>query len=353
MNETICFSAELTSNISFIYNLSSRAFSYINKSFLSLLHCDESLTPSLLLSYINENDKKYLKNILNDLLHGKFSGARQIRVQLTREEIWVRVTPMLLNSDSGKIIVVSVSDITDEVHNLLILQKFANKKNSILSLLSHDLRGPLIIANNMSKALEAEASEPYTNKSARSISKILEQSINLINDLLQREFIETIEVELVKNSVDIAEKTREYMNEFKKSEEPAQRTFHFSSSAKHIFIDIDESKFMQVLNNLMSNSLKFTKERGKISLDLKEQKDSVILLFSDDGIGIPKKFHPVLFDKFTEARRQGLNGEPTIGLGLSIVKTIVDWHGGRINFETKENEGTTFIIEIPKTYSGQ
>lgn len=98
----------------------------------------------------------------------------------------------------------------------------------------------------------------------------------------------------------------------------------------------------------MTNALKFTKKQGEISLTLTDQTDSVLFTIRDNGIGTPEKFHPLIFEKFTEARRIGLNGEPTVGLGLSIVKTIVEWHRGNIWFESKENEGTTFYVEISR-----
>ncbi len=104
-----------------------------------------------------------------------------------------------------------------------------------------------------------------------------------------------------------------------------------------------------VINNLLSNSLKFTPYDGKIEVSITEPNEKEILIkVKDDGIGIPSDLQPFLFDKFTKARRKGIHGEPTTGLGMSIIKTIVEWHNGRIWFESSEGIGTTFYIEIPK-----
>ncbi len=176
----------------------------------------------------------------------------------------------------------------------------------------------------------------------------MKQSTDLIADLTQREFLEMAEVDLVKKRVDIAVKLKEVMEEYRKSEWTTERIFKFSSSSENIFLELDESKFMQVVNNLMTNALKFTKKQGVISLTVTDQTDSVLFTFSDNGIGIPEKYHNALFEKFTEARRKGLNGEPTVGLGLSIIKTIIEWHQGHIWFESKEDAGTTFYVEIPR-----
>lgn len=68
---------------------------------------------------------------------------------------------------------------------------------------------------------------------------------------------------------------------------------------------------------------------------------------SDDGVGIPASLQCLLFDRFTKARRPGLHGEETVGLGLSVCKRLVEMHGGKIWVESEENKGTTFFVEIP------
>ncbi len=105
---------------------------------------------------------------------------------------------------------------------------------------------------------------------------------------------------------------------------------------------------MQVINNLISNALKFTPEGGSITVNVEESDRSVLISVADTGIGIPKKYHATLFDKFSQARRTGLKGQHSTGLGMSIIKTIVDWHQGKIWFNSEENKGTTFYVELPK-----
>jgi len=102
------------------------------------------------------------------------------------------------------------------------------------------------------------------------------------------------------------------------------------------------------INNLISNALKFTPDGGNIDLFVKENKEDIIISITDNGIGIPAKYHTTLFDKFSKARRPGLKGEPSTGLGMSIIKTIIEWHGGQIWFDSEENKGTTFYIRLPR-----
>ena len=105
---------------------------------------------------------------------------------------------------------------------------------------------------------------------------------------------------------------------------------------------------MQVIINLISNAQKFTGDDGKIEVVVEADEKEVIIQIQDNGIGIPKDLQPFLFDKFTRARRQGLKGEPSIGLGMSIIKTIIEWHEGSITFKSTEGKGTTFTIKIPR-----
>jgi two-component system sensor histidine kinase VicK len=111
---------------------------------------------------------------------------------------------------------------------------------------------------------------------------------------------------------------------------------------------LDDNKFMQVINNLISNAIKFTPDGGEITVALEEKEESVLIKVADTGIGFLEKYHATLFEKFTQTRRTGIKGEPSVGLGMSIVKTIVEWHQGKIWFESQEDKGTTFYIELPK-----
>ncbi len=106
-----------------------------------------------------------------------------------------------------------------------------------------------------------------------------------------------------------------------------------------------------MITNLISNSIKFTHDDGVITVRVedKEERGTVLISVADNGIGIPNKYHTSLFDKFIRARRPGLRQEASIGLGMSIIKTIVEWHKGKIWFESKENEGTTFYVQILKS----
>jgi two-component system sensor histidine kinase VicK len=105
---------------------------------------------------------------------------------------------------------------------------------------------------------------------------------------------------------------------------------------------------VQVINNITSNSLKFTHENDEIRFILREQDESFLIAVADSGIGIPEDLQPSLFEKRGAARRTGLNGEKSVGLGLSICKDLTTSLKGRIWIESKEGSGTTVFVELPK-----
>lgn len=146
------------------------------------------------------------------------------------------------------------------------------------------------------------------------------------------------------------EKLRETLGEYQGAKgELIGKRVDFLTSREEIYAEIDDNKFMQAINNLISNALKFTRDGGLITVSLEEEAGSVLFKVADTGVGIPQKYHATpLFDKFTDARRPGLKGESSVGLGMSIIKTIVEWHRGEIWFESQENKGTSFYIRLPK-----
>ena len=339
--------AERSPHINFVYDIRNGAFNYTNEVFNEIAG---NAPPSVetLKKIVDPSDYAYLTSCYRQLIADKKKEHISFRIRSNHQTRWLRLAAFYMNVSGGEFIVGFASDITAEANNLETIKKFANKKNSALTILAHDLRGPLGIANTLTQALNKKIEDPFIVNQLQTVSKILKQAIYMIGDLTDREFLETTEADLVKERVDIAIKLRDYIQECQNSEDIARREFRFSSSHENIFIHLDEAKFMQIVNNLISNSLKFTREDGKIQLKIEDKQDSVIFAFSDNGIGIPEQYHSTLFQKFTAARRKGLQGEPTIGLGLSIVKTIVEWHQGSIWFESKEGEGTTFFVEIPK-----
>jgi len=334
-----------TASITFL----SAAFSYIwNRTRESVL-----ANPSIILETIHPDDKEFLLKEYRELLRGIIKYDIEFRITLPDKSIkTLLMTPQLVTDDDGRWFVAGIiDDITSSRDNIRNLQKFAAKKNSILEILSHDLAGPLANIGLLAEAL-AEHTKGYENDEVNTIIRLIrvssERSVRLIRDFVQQEFIESANSGMMKRRLNLVEKLQEVLEQYKVGERHIQKDISFTVSGKKIYVYLDQDKFMQVINNLISNAIKFTPDNGKIAVDLADKGETILITVKDNGIGIPKQYHDKLFEKFTPARREGLRGEPSTGLGMSIIKTIVEWHGGTITFESEENVGTTFYIELPK-----
>ncbi len=310
--------------------------------------------PSSLIESIHPDDRKYLYRCYQQLLKGEKKETIEFRMIPEEGDIrWLCInSPVLVeDADDRHILTGMLEDISRVKQQYENLEKFAAKKDAILEILSHDLAGPLVNIKGMADLLIDEVKEyrnQELNEMINMITKTSERSIQLIREFVKQEFIASANSAFTKQRVNLVQKIRDSISMYKNSENEIAKTFNFSVSDEEIFVEVDDYKFVQAINNLISNAIKFTPDGGIISVSIEDRKEHVLIKVADNGIGIPEKYHDTLFEKFNKARRPGLKGEPSVGLGMSIIKTIVEWHEGKIWFKSKEKEGTTFFIELPK-----
>ncbi|MDO1446355.1 PAS domain-containing sensor histidine kinase [Rhodocytophaga aerolata] len=340
----------------FIFHPAKRQFIFLNQAFSQIgeLSGDKiANNPILLLEMLHAEDSKHVQENYQQLLAGEDKTDIEFRIIIPEgTEKWIRVSAGRFTTMEGEqVLAGTAEDITKDKTYVNNLHKFAAKKNSILEILSHDLAGPLSVLQNMAGIL-ARKMKPYENQEIDELigmmAEACQRNVKLIRDFVANEFLESSAVVLNKQRINIVERLKQVMEEYKNSEHAIAKNFEFVYSNDPMLICIDDTKFMQVINNLFSNAIKFTPDHGTITLAVEEKEHTVLFVVKDTGIGIPAAWQPVLFDKFSIARRPGLRGEESTGLGMSIIKTLVNWHGGTIWFESEESKGTVFYIEIPK-----
>ncbi|MEJ8802088.1 PAS domain-containing sensor histidine kinase [Pontibacter sp. H249] len=346
-----------TNKVLFVYDVEASSFIFLNDAFNQIWESTKEsvLTdPVILFKTIHPNDREYLEKEYHELLSGILKQDIECRIILPNKEVkTLLLTPHLIkNSEGNRFIAGILDEITEVKDNIRNLERFAAKKNSVLEILSHDLAGPLANIQALAEML-SESTSSYENKEVQHVVQIIRkssaQSVKLIRDFVQQEFLESANAGMFKRRVDLVEKIGEIIEQYKAGENLINKNFKLSTPNKPVFAYIDQDKFMQVINNLISNAIKFTHDDGLIATEIEEQDEGILITIRDNGIGIPERYHDELFDKFTRARRPGLRGEPSTGLGMSLIKTIVEWHEGRIWFESEENKGTAFYIKMPKT----
>jgi two-component system sensor histidine kinase VicK len=328
---------------------------YLNPAFEAVFaQKRETLDPGSLLGSVHAEDQEYVSEAYQDLLAGHARQRMEFRVLLPDgSERWLRVKSLLIEENGTRAIAGLAEDITESKHSSAVELKYCHKKNAIIQMLSHELAGPLGTIQALSSLL-ANRVKGYRDESLTNVVGVITETsrdgLRLIRDFLRQEFLESSGTALVKSRVNLTERLGHIIEQYQIAGQNTARRFCLSSSSPSVYADVDEIKFFQVITNLVSNAIKFTPDDGTISICVDERAapGKVRITIRDNGIGIPRQYHTALFDKFTKAGRPGLRQEPTTGLGLSIVKTIIEWHRGSIWFESEENEGTAFHVEVPK-----
>jgi two-component system, OmpR family, sensor histidine kinase VicK len=173
-----------------------------------------------------------------------------------------------------------------------------------------------------------------------------ERMIRLVNDLLQLSKLDSKDYKLSKEWINFVEFFHRIIDRFEMTKEQ-HVTFVRSIPDEDIFVEMDPDKITQVLDNIISNALKYSPEGGKITFSLKTRDEEIEVSVSDEGVGIPKESLSKIFERFyrvDKARSRKLGGT---GLGLAIAKEMVVAHGGEIWAKSKEGKGTTVYFTLP------
>lgn len=224
-------------------------------------------------------------------------------------------------------------------------------KDEFLSVLSHELRTPLNSMLGWTRMLRTGILD--AEKSARAIEVIERNTLlqnNLIEDLLDVSRIISGKMRIEKETVDLTkvfDDAVEILRPF-----AAQKNIEFEAETPEssLVIDGDATRFQQIVVNLVQNSVKFTGEGGRISASLSRAGDVARLVVTDNGIGISEELLPFIFDRFRQADSSTKRAYSGLGLGLTIVRNLVELHGGTIQAESAgPGQGATFTVEIPLT----
>ena len=342
------------SQVYFVYHITQQRLEYLNPSFENLWEASPELfqeNPAALLSYVHPEDMAFLKDQFQKLLRDKEREKVEFRIMMPdQREKWVCLSAHLFEEAGAAYIGGYVEDMTKQKSYADVLQKYAAKKNSTLEVLSHDLAAPFANIQGMVDLLEQHMPEESTEikQLMYFIKQDAQRGSDMIRDFVNNEFLESSQVSLQKERMDITAKIGEVMDSYIERHSRVAKQFKLVIPEKPIFMYIDQNKLMQVINNLVSNSIKFTQDNGEITVTVEDRDGLTLISVADNGIGIPEDLQPYLFDKFTKARRKGIRGEKSVGMGMSIIRNIVELHGGSIWFESRENAGATFFIELPQ-----
>ena len=264
---------------------------------------------------------------------------------------WLSVSAEPVILDGAKHVVVALNDVTDRKRAEEELTETMEMKSQFISTVSHELRTPMTAIREAVIIVQDEIAGKL-NKDQKHFLDIAKRNIDrlarLIDDVLDFQKLNAgkMKFNLQENNV------AAIVEEAYTTMQP-----HAAKSKVDLVVELetglpaavfDSDRIMQVLTNLISNAIKFTREGGRVLLSVQRREEHLAIKISDTGYGIPKEDLPKLFNRFFRVQRPGKEIKGT-GLGLAIVSKIVTGHGGRIEVESELDKGTTFTVLLPLT----
>ncbi|QKS72898.1 response regulator [Paenalkalicoccus suaedae] len=218
-------------------------------------------------------------------------------------------------------------------------------KSELVSTVSHELRTPLSSVLGFTELLMTKELKPERQKKyLETIYKEAQRLTNLINDFLDLQRMESGKQSYEKSLFPVGSLIMDVMQQFRMEK---KHRLSFKDEAYHTEVFADRDRMYQVLNNLISNAIKFSPEGGEIVLRLKNVGSDVVISVADEGLGIPAKALPTLFNKFTRIDQSDRRKIGGTGLGLAITQEIVEYHHGTIWVDSEEGKGSTFYVSLP------
>lgn len=293
-----------------------------------------------LINLASELNLEILLPVYKQTINGKPSS---LEYEYGKEHYWLETYPIFENHKVKNMIVIT-RNITELKRMNLKLQQLNDTKDNILGIVAHDLRNPITAILGLTDLLSNSPNE--SNHYINLINRSCNNALSIIVDLLDITELGNDNYTLSTNTIELNTLINDILVIENHNAINKNITINFNTNRDDIFVRVNNDKFSRVISNLISNAVKFSHSNSSILITTQYITESVLIKVADNGIGIPKQMQEAIFDKFTKAGRKGTAGEKSFGLGMSIVKQIVELHGGKIWLDSEENKGTTVYIEL-------
>jgi PAS domain S-box-containing protein len=348
---------------------------------LALEFKEEDLLNRHIIDLIASKNKVETMKAFNDIIDGKPERAFETSLNsYSGNEILFGINARPLYSDGkmSEIVLIGkditrLREVTDEIENLKMklieanriisierqranqrksfLEELNKMKSDFVSNISHELRTPLASIIGFSETIDSDPDMPDAMRSEFNTTILNEgkRLARLINDILDISKLEGGGIEIVYIRFDVILMLNEVIDAHIKSAKAKNITLSRELPEEEILIDADKERILQTIGRLLNNAVKFTNEKGRIKVIVKNLFNEIEIIITDTGIGIPEIDLPFIFQKFYRVSRPGTE-IPGTGLGLVFVKQIIDLHKGFITVQSEVGKGTTFAIKIPKNH---
>lgn len=230
------------------------------------------------------------------------------------------------------------------------LQELETAKNKLYTNITHEFRTPITNILGISELIEKAPKQELTKRLSR-IQDNGRRLLRLVNQLLDIARLESGQMHLNLIQTDIVHFLSYVVEHFQITAQKKKLQLVFHSDVKELVLDIDPEKVQQVISNLLSNAIKFTPENGKIKMSLAIQNENHLhLTIADNGIGIPEQDLGHIFDRFYQVNEHSGHYVEGSGIGLAMIKELVELMGGNIKATSELGAGTAFSITLPITH---
>lgn len=310
----------------------------INDPALGLLHVTRETTLNRPIATVLGIDQEYN---FEDLVHMK--EAINLNFSTQDAPYILRANFSVIQKETG-----FVNGLITVLHDITEQEKIDMERREFVANVSHELRTPL---TTMRSYLEALADGAWQDeKIAPTFLNVTqtetERMIRLVNDLLQLSKMDSQDYDLNKDVVSFNKFFDRIIDRFEMSKSQNVEFVRLLPE-KQYYVEIDTDKLTQVIDNIISNALKYSPDGGNIRFGLTAQDTMLTVIVSDDGMGIPKENLEKIFDRFYRVDRARARSMGGTGLGLAIARELIEAHGGNIWAESEEGIGTTIFFTLP------
>jgi signal transduction histidine kinase len=223
------------------------------------------------------------------------------------------------------------------------------RKDEFLATLAHELRNPLA---PLSAAIQLIAAEPGRSEQVKPLvgmmQQQLDQLVRLIDDLVDVSRITSGKLRLRREPASLAEFIKAAVDQSRPLIESSRHKLHVRLPSEPLVVSGDKVRLAQIISNLLINAAKYTPPAGQIDLTAEQEAGDVVIRARDNGIGIPPEMQSRIFELFAQVDSSSTRSHGGLGIGLTIVKTLVEMHGGKISAASEgRGKGSEFIVRLP------
>ena len=326
-----------------------------NRSFYDSFHVSKEETENCFVYDLGNGqwDIPGLRNLLDEVL-SRNQSVHDFEVQhsfptLGRKTMLLNARPFPPDSKHPELILLAVEDVSVLRERADELAEADRRKDEFLATLAHELRNPLAPICNAVQFLGMEGLKESDMRTAGDvISRQVRVMVRLVDDLLDMSRMSRNSLDLRKQRVELASVVESAVESSRPLIQQCGHELTVSLPPEPVYLDADPIRLAQVFLNLLNNAAKYTKRGGHIWLNVERQESNAVISVRDNGIGIPDDMLARIFDMFTQVDRSLERSQGGLGIGLTLVRRLVEMHLGSIEARSNgPDNGSEFVIRLP------